>query len=188
MLIVSFTLGTFQTLDEISSLIASSTSEVAASTEELAANAAELASRMTTLELLDQEITTNVDNTGEILKFINEVAASSNLLGLNAAIKAARAGEHGHGFAVVAEEIRKMSNSSAESVNNIREILKLLHEQTAQIKTEIHSLSLVSERQAASAHEISAVMEQLTETANKISVIAKNLYKADLHEGVRIMR
>jgi len=60
----------------------------------------------------------------KILRFVSEVAANSNLLGLNAAIEAARAGEHGRGFAVVAEEIRKMADNSASSVKEIREILR----------------------------------------------------------------
>lgn len=67
------------------------------------------------------EITKNTD---EIVEFVQGISKQTNLLGLNAAIESARAGEAGKGFNVVAQEIRKLSNSSTESIQNIKSILK----------------------------------------------------------------
>ena len=172
---IGVSLNSLQHLQESSSKIAAATQEFTATTEELAATATQLAQEFANSKKLGTRVLDQVKKSDDILRFINDVARNSNLLGLNAAIEAARAGEQGRGFSVVADEIRKMAVNSAQSVQEIKEIIGGIDKETKEMLKKIDTTVELSERQAAATEEMSASIQALAEIAETIDTFSHRL-------------
>jgi methyl-accepting chemotaxis protein len=113
---------------------------------------------------------------GEIIETVNEIAAQSKLLALNASIEAARAGEDGKGFAVVAMEVRQLAEQSRDATARVRDILNQIQQatNTAVMVTEEGSkgaeagMSLV-ERAGESIESLSQTIEEASQAAIQIA-------------------
>ena len=134
------------------------------------------------LELKDDmaQLNEHAQDITRIMNVISDIADQTNLLALNAAIEAARAGEAGRGFAVVADEVRKLAEKTMASTNDVGNAIKAIQESTAKSMTGVEqSVARIGEatelasQSGAALQEIVATVEATADQVNAIATASE---------------
>jgi methyl-accepting chemotaxis protein len=127
-----------------------------------------------------EEMGSRSDQIGAIVATIEDIASQTNLLALNAAIEAARAGEHGKGFAVVADEVRKLAEKSSIATKEIGGLIKGIQQTVSEAVIAMHESATEVETGTKLANDAGDALKDILKSADAVQQLAVRVTQASV--------
>jgi methyl-accepting chemotaxis protein len=147
------------------------------SVEETAAAMSRVREKVSVSNQSVRELDSKGQEIGSIVEAIQAIAEQTNLLALNAAIEAARAGEQGRGFAVVADEVRKLAERASAATREISNLIEDLRETVAQTVSGIDGVSGEAETAASRSQEAAEALLRIVEASQDVAALTEGVSK-----------
>ena len=153
----------------------SATAQQATYLEETSVSLDKIAGSMESISYKANDVISQSDDIKSVVGIITDIAEQTNLLALNAAIEAARAGEHGRGFAVVADEVRKLAERTQKSLTEINANVNVLTQSIMDIGSNIDEQAQDISKVNNSISEIDTATQENASTASRVHDIANEV-------------